>query len=475
MNKYLNLLTNIGVFALNAFATRLITFLLVPLYTYYLTTAEYGITDLSIVVLSAFFPIATLCSADAVLRFVVDKTDSTEKTISFGLFMIVLSTLVVACCLPLLDLSFFGGLGNYKLYFLLYYFFNSLQWLGGSVARGLNQIKLTTVSAVVSSLTTAIGVVILIMFQGLGVDGYFISVILANLFGSLIFIIGGRHYQYYAPIHWSKDRALIKRMLAYSIPLVPNSLFWWANTSLNRFFITGMIGIGASGLFAAASKIPNFLNLFSNIFQQAWQLSAFQEFKKQGVERFYSLILRVFHSGMSIIAAILILLAQPLALILLQKDFYSAWVYVPFLLVSFFFSALNSFMSAFYSASMKTKSLFVDTVIGLVICVVLTWLLIPPLGLYGASIAMIASNLFVYCARVFGVRKFIDIKVNWLLIFAIDCLLLTQSIVATFNFSNYLIIEIIIFVLLGVCVLLDLAPVASRVFLKSSGKYSSSK
>ena len=70
-------------------------------------------------------------------------------------------------------------------------------------------------------------------------------------------------------------------MLRYSLPLIPNSLFWWMGTSINRFFITGMIGIGASGLFAAAGKVPGLVNTVYAVFQQAWQLSAFQEARER--------------------------------------------------------------------------------------------------------------------------------------------------------------------------------------------------
>ena len=50
MNKYKTLLLNIGLFGINTVATKLITFLLVPLYTYYLSTKEFGITDMSLTV-----------------------------------------------------------------------------------------------------------------------------------------------------------------------------------------------------------------------------------------------------------------------------------------------------------------------------------------------------------------------------------------------------------------------------------------
>ena len=65
MGKYKTLLTNIGLFTLNTVSTKLITFLLVPLYTFFLTTQDYGITDMSLTVVSLVAPIVTLSIGDA--------------------------------------------------------------------------------------------------------------------------------------------------------------------------------------------------------------------------------------------------------------------------------------------------------------------------------------------------------------------------------------------------------------------------
>ena len=63
MGKYKNLLVNIGLFTLNTVSTKLITFLLVPLYTYFLTAAQYGVTDMSLTVAGLVTPVVTLSSA----------------------------------------------------------------------------------------------------------------------------------------------------------------------------------------------------------------------------------------------------------------------------------------------------------------------------------------------------------------------------------------------------------------------------
>ena len=99
MNKYRTLLLNIGLFGINTVATKLITFLLVPLYTYYLSTKEFGITDMSLTVISLVLPIASMSISDAVLRFVIDDSNDQKSVVSYGLIVIGLSCAIVALLL----------------------------------------------------------------------------------------------------------------------------------------------------------------------------------------------------------------------------------------------------------------------------------------------------------------------------------------------------------------------------------------
>ena len=92
-NKYL--IKNTIVFALGNLGSRLISFLLVPLYTSILSTSGYGILDIINVVISIGIPILTLNISEAVMRFLLDKNSDKEKilqvSVSFSIFSILLS------------------------------------------------------------------------------------------------------------------------------------------------------------------------------------------------------------------------------------------------------------------------------------------------------------------------------------------------------------------------------------------------
>lgn len=450
MGKYKNLVSNLGLFALNAFATKLITFLLVPLYTYYLTQADFGISDMSLTVISLILPLVTLSISDAVLRFMIEDTREQSSYASTGVAVTVFSCLIVFLLLPVLDLSIFGGLGNFKTLFFIMYIINAFQNLFSSCARGLNQIKLITISSILSSLTTSLSAVFFIAFMHWNIEGYFASIILGGAIGDIIYIVFGKHYKYFRTLSMRKTATLLKKMVPYAVPLIPNALFWWIGTSINRFFITGMIGISASGLFAATLKIPNLMNMVYSIFFQAWTLSAFQEFKQKNVDAFFGIVFKLLNAMMLLAGAFITVLAPWLASLFLQKSFYDGWHLIPILVLAFYFNALGSFFGTVFTAGMQTKQILITTVISGLICAGLTWLLIPWFDIYGPAIAMVASNCVLFVSRVINSKHIIYVPVNWVLYSISVVVFIIQICVASAGMEYSILISAVIFALLFV-------------------------
>lgn len=437
MGKYKNFAINLLVFFITTVATKLMSFILIPLYTYYLAASEYGITDMSATVITLVFPIATLSLADGVVRFVIDDTDNEKRYITASFYVVLLGCVVVALLLPLLDLSFFGGLGNYKALFYGAFVTTVIQSYFANVARALNKMKIIPWCATMSAVSTCLSAVLLIGHYRMAVIGYFYSIIFGQIVGMLMYAFWGQYHKYIRLIS-RKDFAYLKRMLAYSLPLVPDAVLWWMNTSINRFFITGMLGIAASGLFAAAQKIPNILSLFNNIFQQAWSLSAFQEFKKRDISGFFSVMFKLYYALVVSGSAVMIILAPWLASILLQKGFYSGWIYIPIMILAFYFNAFNIFYGSVFTTTMKTKYVMVTTFAGAVAVTLFTWLLIPVLGLMGAGIALVLSNVIVVVMRAVVSRRFLKFSVNWLATGASMALLIAETVVMTMRVEGYM-------------------------------------
>ncbi|MFD1899695.1 oligosaccharide flippase family protein [Enterococcus termitis] len=152
----------------------------------------------------------------------------------------------------------------------------SFQSLFAQYARGVGRIKLYAVNGIIATIVTAFSAVILLAYFKLGVKGYLLSIVLANGL-SVIFLFLFLSLRKHIRVT-NINKTLIKKMLYYSIPLIPNAFSWWLSNASSRFFILFFCGVQINGLFAVANKIPTLLTMLNTIFFQSWQLSAIEEY-----------------------------------------------------------------------------------------------------------------------------------------------------------------------------------------------------
>ena len=86
-NKYITLLKNMGLFFIASFVPKTIAFFLVPLYTYCLSTEDYGTVDLLTHTVQLLIPFLTFQVQDAVLRFSMDPKFEKSEVFSNGLII----------------------------------------------------------------------------------------------------------------------------------------------------------------------------------------------------------------------------------------------------------------------------------------------------------------------------------------------------------------------------------------------------
>lgn len=438
MGKYRNLALNVALFAANAMATKLISFFLVPLYTYFMSAGEYGLTDMSLTVIGLLTPLVTLDIAESAVRYIVGDRLRTDEYTTVALGITLVSVVLVVLITPLLDLGAFGGLGAYKGWFVLAYATSALMAMCGQVARGMNKVKLIPICAVASSLVTLALAVVLIGTAGMGVVGYFISVSAGPAIATVLYLtVGGigsaaiRGAHAITLLSRGELKELVAPMLRYSLPLIPNALFWWMSSSINRLFITGMLGISASGMFAAASKVPNLINTAYSVFQQAWQLSAFQESEDDGLSRFFSTVFTLVQAGMTALCALLSFTAPWIAAILLQGETYGAWPMIGILLLSNLFNVFATFYGTVYSTTMHTTFIMKTTVFGALSCVILTPVLIPFIGTFGACVASVIGQGLVFVMRAIDSRKYLRFDVGWPCLIPTIAVLVIQALVTS--------------------------------------------
>lgn len=410
MNRYKYLFKNIGLLTLSNFATKLLSFFLVPLYTNILTTTEYGTYDLFHSTIGVLLPILTLNIQEAVLRFSIDKKKNRDSIVSISAKYLIISNLIVVMGLyvnRLLNLSTI--VVQYSLLFFLMFFVQSLFGVMSSYIRGIDRVTDLSISSVITSIVTiACNIIFLIVFKW-GLVGYFMANIIGPLVQCVYLMLRSNYIKHIKLIKYLSEE---KEMTTYSKPLIANSIAWWVNHASDRYIIVFFCGLAENGIYSVASKIPSILNVFQNIFNQAWTLSAVREFDSEDKNGFFSNTYKTYNCLMTILCSGIILLDKPLAKFLYAKDFYVAWKYVPWLTIAILFGALSGYVGGLFSAVKDSKIFATSTTIGAVVNLILNFLLTPHYGAMGAAFATAISYLLVWAFRFYQSQKYIKLRVN---------------------------------------------------------------
>ncbi|SFV41704.1 lipopolysaccharide biosynthesis protein [Ligilactobacillus acidipiscis] len=438
MNKIKHLIGNSMVFAVGNLGSKLISILLVPLYTYVLSKQQYGTVDLITNTVSLLLPIISLDAYDAVLRFVMDKSTDNRKVYTNAIIITVTGALIFLLVMPLANLAHIPQLFYFYI-ILVCQAFNStfIQY-----ARAIGQVKVFALNGILTTLVTGISNIILLVYLHWGINGYLLSIIIASVISSAYVFIRLRLINEFKISLINKK--LIRKMLIYSIPLIPNALAWWATNTSSRYFILYFVGVGANGLFAVANKIPNLLSMLNSIFFQAWQMSAIEEYNSEEKSEFYSNVFNYYSQMMFLGSSFILFVIQPFMHIFVAQSFYSAWSLIPLLLFSVLYSSFSSFLGTNYIAAKQTMGIFYTTVISAVINVVLIFLFVPILGANGAGLSSSISFLVMWLIRIRDTKRFIDIRLDVQSIKLNHVVLILQSIILYLPI-NFLLIQIIEF------------------------------
>lgn len=412
MERYKYLFKNMGLLTLSSFATKLISFILVPLYTNILSTTEYGIYDFFNTTIGVLLPLITLNIQESVMRFSMEKKTNKKSVISIGIKYFFIGMVVFSCGLVInyfFEIS--SVIKDYAVCFWFMYMSQSLSGIVLSYARGADYIadlSLSSVGATIIVITC--NILFLVVFKW-GLLGYFWANIIGPLVQSLYIMIRTDIFNSLRSVKvlCKKDE---KGMLNYCRPMIANSIAWWVNNSSDRYVIIFFCGLAENGIYSVASKIPSILNIFQSIFAQAWALSAVRDFDAKDEMGFFSNTYKAYNCFMVIMCSGIIVLNKILAKFLFAKEFYMAWKYVPWLSIAIVFGALSGYIGGFFSAVKNSKIFAQSSIIGAIVNILLNLIFTPIMGALGAAIATTICYFVTWVVRFYHSKRFIKLNIN---------------------------------------------------------------
>jgi len=208
-----------------------------------------------------------------------------------------------------------------------------------------------------------------------------------------------------------RDGKLMKEMLRYSMPLVPNNVSVDDySTCPIRLLLTAMMGSYANGIYAMANKFPNIVTVLYSYFNTAWKESASKIIKDENKNKFYS---QIYHDTKKMLYAVTLLLiaVMPFAFpIFVNEQYNEAFIYIPIVAVATYYSNLSSFYGGIFVAFKNTKIMGVTTFIAAAINLVIDLVLIQFIGIYAACISTLVADVLIYYYRRYKIRDYIKLK-----------------------------------------------------------------
>lgn len=402
MDRYKSLAKNTAIFAFGTFGSKILSFIMVFFYSRAMAADEFGALDIIINSGSLLLPICMLGIQNALIRFGLDNNYKKSDVFTTGIISVLLGFSIISLATP--AIVKIEDIRPYILYLLAHVLMSSLRHICSYFVRAIGKSKLYAADGIFTTFVTCSLTIIFLLPLRMGIRGYLLAIILADLCSVIFLCLKARLWQFvkFKGLQFS----LIRQMLLFSLPLIPTSLLWWVVNVSDRYFVRYMIDASANGLYSMAYKVPTILSLVSHIFLDAWQISAVEENKSDSRNKFYSSIFSSFQGAIFIVATFIIAFSKLITVILLDSSYYPSWQYIPFLVLSTVFSCFVVFLGNIYLAEKKSVATLITTLLAAVLNIILNAVLIPipSLAANGAAIATFISYFACFLVRAIDIK-----------------------------------------------------------------------
>ncbi len=405
-----------AIYGFGSLVSRFIAVLLLPVYTRFLSPADYGLIE-TLIALSAILTVLLAAGVkSAFFRFYFDEADDAGKRrvirTSFW-FTMAMGTggLVAGLALagPISDLLFgttehadlvraaFVGLWAHVNYEQMTSLFRVEQ-------RSVAYLVATLINL---ALTVAATVLLVVVW-----DKGPIGVIVGNFTGTLVVYAGLLAYRR-EPLGLELDRPLLREMNRFGMPLVPSALFLWALNFSDRFFLVKLAGPREVGLYSIGVRVASAIILLLAAFRTAWPAFAYSIEDDREAARTYSFVLTYLVAVTSWMALALGVLAPWLVQLLTTEEFYPAErVVAPLAFAAAAFGAYIVVVIGIGRAR-QTRSNWWITGAAAALNVVLNVALIPEYGMMGAAVATIGAYGVLFLGMAWKAQRVFPVPYQW--------------------------------------------------------------
>lgn len=401
--------TVIGYFLGNVF-TKLVSFILLPLYTKLIDPEIYGTYGVNSTIVQLTVPVAFVCIWNSVFRFAAEADDDKGRygVISAGLPVLVVSSII--CTGALLFINQFWDLYNPGLV-CVYAIANGFQYFYGYVARSMKDNKTFIISGCVNSTINLMLNWICIAYLRRGIEVLYYSYIIGTA-AQVLYI----EFKYRTLMHFHREFVtgeMLRAFMKFGGPLAINSIMQWLLTGLTQIMIAGMMGTYFNGLYSVAIKFATLISLVVSVFEYAWLELAYDIAKNNNSASSYKRAMNMLFGVLMFGASALMLVIKIIFPYFIAAAYSEVLPIIPFIVIYASANALASFEGTIYMSYKSVNMLTISSLIAGVTNYILLCSLIPALRFKGAMMALVIASIIMMLIRIIGLYKKFEIGLDY--------------------------------------------------------------
>jgi O-antigen/teichoic acid export membrane protein len=209
------------------------------------------------------------------------------------------------------------------------------------------------------------------------------------------------------------DRELLRRLLRFGLPTMPAEASLYLLNVVDRIIIIRYVGAPEAGLYALAVKFAQGVNVLVRGFQLAWPPLAYSIRDDEDARRFYATVVTLFTAGCAFVVTGMWLFSRWIVRALAAPKFFDSYEAIGLITTAVTLYALYMVMVVILGRTGRTGFNFPAAIAALVTNVILNLLLVPPLGIVGAGLALVASYLVVVALMYGFTQRLFPVPYQW--------------------------------------------------------------
>ncbi len=385
-----------AIYAVGNMISRLTGLVMLPIYTRYLTPADYGVLELFTIAIELMGILVGVRITQAMFRYYILEDDPQQKKIivSTVLLTVILAsgtgTAILFHSSGLFSSLLFGS-NDYLFEFELFAFTlmtNTISAVGLAYIRARRKpVLFVSVGVITLALQVAFNILFVVHLD-MHVTGVVYGALLSGGLVSLaltLYVVAG------VGLHYS--RAVARKLVAFVAPLILASLGSFFVAYADKYFIRLYGTLADVGLYVLAARISSILATFYQSFNMSWNADRYEIVKKDNAVAVFQQVFRFLSAAFIIIGIGLSLFANDFFRIMTDAAFYPAGNIVPLLVLAALLRIFTIFCNFGIMLEAKTRHIAESSWLKAGVAVLAYVSLIPPFGVYGAATALLISNL----------------------------------------------------------------------------------